>query len=164
MPKLEVFFDYLCPSCKSGYEYLINMIKDFPGIEIEWNPCEAHPRPEPGPHSDIVIQGMYYALEHGADIWEYHRRMHDACLSETIDIEDVGTVAGCARDLLDADDFKRAVGSKKYEKTQQDGNYYAYEMQGVWALPSYRMNGKKLDSAEDAGVTEDQLRDFLSHQ
>ncbi|MDR2650680.1 MAG: DsbA family protein [Clostridiales bacterium] len=162
MPKLEVFFDYACPYCKLGHEYLVNIIKDFPGTEIDWKPCEAHPRPEPGPHSDIVIQGMFYALEHGVDIWKFHERMYDACLKDKINKEDVDTIAEYARDLLDAEDFKRVVGGKKYEKIQRDGNDYAYEKQGVWAVPSYRMSGKKLDAVEGVGISERQLRAFLS--
>jgi len=138
------------------------MIADFPDIEVVWRPCEAHPRPEPGPHSDILIQGMYYALEHGVDMWKFHERMYDACHKDRIRKESVAAIAEYAADLLNAEDFKRAVGSKKYEKIQMDGNDYAYETQGVWALPSYRMNGKKLDSAEGIGITQKQLRAFLS--
>jgi len=162
MSVLEVFFDYLCPYCKHGHEYLVDILKEFPGPEIDWKPCEAHPRPEPGPHSDIIIQGMYYALEHGVDIWKYHERIYNACHKDRIDIEDVDAIAEYARDLLDEADFRLVVGSKKYEKIQQDGNDYAYDKQGVWAVPSYRMNGRKLDSEEGVGVTANQLRAFLS--
>jgi len=36
-----------------------------------------------------------------------------------------------------------------------------YEV-GVWAVPSYRMDGRKLDSIENVGITKRQLTDFLS--
>ena len=162
MSILEVFFDYACPYCKRGHEYLVEMIKDFPNIRIEWRPCEAHPHPEPGPHSDILIQGMFYALDHGVDIWKYHERMYKACHKDKLNREDVAAVADYAADLLNADDFIRVVGSGKYEKIQRDGNDYAYEKKGIWALPSYRINGRKLDSVEEIGVSATQLRELLS--
>ena len=159
---LEVFFDYVCPHCKQGHVYLEDVIKEFPGTEIAWKPCEAHPRPEPGPHSDIIIQGMFYALDSGVNMWRFHERMYNACQEDKIDIEDVDAIAEYSRDLLDPEDFRRVVGSKKYEKIQQDYNDYAYKKQGVWAIPSYRMDGGKLDSIEGVGVSVNQLRTFLN--
>lgn len=38
---------------------------------------------------------------------------------------------------------------------------YAYEQSGVWAIPSYRMDGKKLDAREGVGVPKEQLKAFL---
>lgn len=45
--KMEVFFDYTCPYCYIGMYYLNDLITDYPEIEIDWKPAEAHPEPEP---------------------------------------------------------------------------------------------------------------------
>jgi predicted DsbA family dithiol-disulfide isomerase len=162
MRKLEVFFDYSCPFCLKGHEYLVELLPQHPDIEVVWRPCEAHPRPERyGLHSDLCIQGLYYALEQGSDIWEYHSRMYDAAVRERVNIEDSEVVAGRVHGLLDARAFIDALHSGKYKKAVADGNDYAYEENGVWAVPSYRMDGTKLDSIEGVGITKAQLADFL---
>ncbi|MDR1538428.1 MAG: DsbA family protein [Clostridiales bacterium] len=159
---MEVFFDYSCPFCKRTHADLVRLIKSHPETEIEWRPCEAHPRPERGPHSDKCIQGMYYALEHGVDIWAYHDLMYNACLKGRIDYESIDALANFAKSILDAEDFKAALESGKYEKIQLDGNDYAFEQSGVWAVPAFRKNGLKLDAIEGVGVSGKHLEDFLS--
>jgi predicted DsbA family dithiol-disulfide isomerase len=162
MHKLEVFFDYACPFCLKGHGYLKELIPHYPEIEIVWRPCEAHPRPERyGPHSDLCIQGMFFALDRGADIWEYHDRMFRAALRDRIRIEDIDALADAVRGLLDAEAFRKSLRDGDYQKIQLDSNDYAYERSGVWAVPSYRMNGKKLDSIEGFGVTKKKLERFM---
>ncbi len=162
MNQLEVFFDYACPFCLRGHEYLGDLRPLYPQIEIIWRPCEAHPRPERyGPHSDLCIQGMFFALYHGADIWAYHDRMFKAALKDRINIEDIDALSDHVRDLLDADAFRKALQNGEYARIQQDANRYAFEQSGVWAVPSYRLNGRKLDSIEGIGVTKEQLADFM---
>ena len=158
---LEIFFDYACPYCLRGHEYLVELIR---GSQIEpvWCPCEAHPRPENyGPHSDLCIQGMFFALEQGADIWAYHEIMYRAALKDNIDIENIYALAACVEGLLDPDMFCTAISSGKYRKALVHANDYAYEKSGVWTVPAYRMNGRKLDSVEGVGVTKAQLLRFL---
>ena len=46
MPKFQFFYDYECPFCKKGWEAMTDLLPDYPGMEIEWRPVEAHPRPE----------------------------------------------------------------------------------------------------------------------
>ena len=163
MPKIEVFFDYVCPYCLTGHGYLKELLPQFPDIEVVWRPCEAHPRPERyGLHSDLCIQALFFALEQGADIWECHDRMYRAALKDRVNIEDPEVVAGCVHGLLDHDAFLKAIYSGRYEKAVNEANDYAYERSGVWAVPSYRMDGRKLDSVEDVGVTKKQLADFIA--
>ena len=160
--KMEVFFDYSCPYCLKGHEYLEALYKQFADIEIVWCPCEAHPRPEPGPHSDLALQGLFYAIENGADVWEFHKRMYHALLKDRIDKENVDVLAECVKDIVDVADFKQAIISGKYADVQQGMNDHAYEVSGVWAIPSYRMDGEKLDSVAGIGVTKEQLREFMA--
>lgn len=163
MPKLEVFFDYACPYCLRGHEYLAELIPQFPQIEIVWLPCEAHPRPDRyGPHSDLCAQGMYFALEHGVDIWEYHTLMYGAALKKRIDIENVNTLADYAGSLLDSEAFREALKSKQYKGKLLENNRLAWESYRFSAVPSYIMNGKTLISVEDIGVSKDRLMRFMS--
>ena len=162
MRTLEVFFDYACPYCLKGHELLKELLPQHPDIEVVWRPCEAHPRPERyGLHSDLCIAGMFFVLEHGADIWEYHDRTYNAALKERVNIEDPEVVAGHAHGLLDTEDLFNALQNGTYAKAVADANDYAYEQSGVWVVPAYRMDGRKLDSIENIGVTKAQLLTFL---
>ena len=162
MWKLEVFFDYACPFCLKGHRYLAELRPLYPQIEIVWRPCEAHPRPERyGPHSDLCIQGMFFAQDRGADLWDYHDRMFKAALQERADIEDIPTLGERVRGLLDPEEFCASLQNGDYAKAQRAANDYAYGQSGVWAVPSYRMNGRKLDSIENIGVSKDELKAFL---
>jgi len=160
--QLEVFFDYACPYCLTGHKHLLALLPNFPDIEVIWRPCESHPRPERyGKHSDLCIQGMFYAIEQGTDIWEYHKRMYNAALVDRVDIENPAELAKVVEDLLNMSDFLNAITSGKYEKELQNANNYAFRQSGVWVVPAFRMDGRKLDSIEDIGVTRKQLEDFL---
>ena len=162
MPKMEVFFDYACPYCLTGHDYLVELIGTYPEIEIAWCPCEAHPRPENWhPHSDLCIQAMYYAVDTGVDIWEFHALMYKVALKDKIDLEDVNLLANALGNLIEPEGFIWAVESGKYADKPIKGNKYAFEESGVWAVPSYRMNGHKLDAVENIGVTKEQLGKFM---
>lgn len=163
MRTLEIFFDYACPYCLRGHEYLVELLPKHPDIEVVWRPCEAHPRPERyGLHSDLSIQGFYYAQEQGADVWDYHNRMYGAAVKERVNIEDAEVVTGRVYGLLDPAAFLKTIQNDVYAKAVADGNDYAYEQSGVWAVPAYRMDGRKLDSVEGVGVTKAQLAEFIN--
>ena len=162
MRKLEVFFDYACPFCLKGHEHLKELLARYPDIEVVWRPCEAHPRPERyGRHSDMCIQGLFYAMDNDVDLWGYHDHMYNAAVKERVNIEDPEVVAGHVHGLLDPIAFLNALQNDTYAKAVSDTNDYAYEQSGVWAVPAYRMEGRKLDSIEDVGVTKAQLDSFL---
>ena len=136
MNKLEVFFDYICPFCLRGNDYLRELHASYPNIEIVWRPCEIHPRPEErSRYTDLVIQGLYFAVDMHADIWEYNERMFNAAVKERLDINDVDVLAECVEGLLDTDAFRKALTDGDYAKVLQDGNRYAFEQNGIWAVP-----------------------------
>jgi len=162
MRELEVFFDYICPFCLKGHEYLKELLPKYPDIAVIWRPCEAHPRPERyGIHSDLCIQGLFYAIDQGADLWEYHDRMFNAAAKERDNIEDPEVVTNHAQGLLESSALLSALKSGIYENAVANANEYAYEQSGVWAVPAYRLDGRKLDSIEGVGVTKAQLTAFL---
>lgn len=159
---LEIFFDYACPYCLKGYEDLQELLPDT-GLQIRWRPCEAHPRPDPyGPHSDLCIQGMFFAEEQGADLWEYHCRMYKAALRDRVDIQQVDVLCRVVDGLLDVEQFRAALQEQRYRSAQQKANYYAFEQSGVWVVPAYRLStGRRLDSIENIGVSRQELAAFL---
>jgi len=163
MRKLEVFFDYACPYCLTGHEYLMELLPEHTDIEVVWHSCEAHPRPEVySRYSDLCVQGLVYAIEQGADLKDFHDRMYRAALKDGIDIENSAALADYFKGLLDSDAFRDALQSGVYEKAVLDANDYAYEQSGVWFVPAYRMDGRKLDAAGGKGVTKAQLAEFLN--
>lgn len=162
MSSMEVFFDYSCPFCYRGHQFLKSLHSRYPQTEILWRPCEAHPRPERyGRHSDLCIQGMLFAKKQGADLWEYHDRMYQAAVKDRADIENIEVLKEYVKGLLEPDLFQAALEKGEYLKEQQELNRYAYQQSGVWAVPSYRMDGKKLDAVENIGVTRQQLETFM---
>ncbi len=162
MQKLEVFFDYACPFCEKAHGYLVELKRSAPGLMIAWQPCEAHPRPERyGRHSDLCIRGMFFAQQHGADLWAYHERMYRAAIRDGADIEKVEVVARYAEDILDRDALCQALLRGDYAQELARVNDYAYETSSVWAVPAYRLDGRRLDAIEDVGVSFEQLTALL---
>lgn len=162
--KLEVFFDYACPYCYEGLEYLRELLPRTHALEPEWFPCEAHPRPERyGIHSDIAMQGFYFAQENGIDAWAYNDRLFKAIFVERSNIEDAKIVAGCLGDLgADANTFLTVFKSGKYADIPAQNNRLAWGVNHLHAVPSYKLNGKILGSRDGMPVSENQLAAFLS--
>jgi predicted DsbA family dithiol-disulfide isomerase len=162
MARMQIFYDYECPYCKRGYEYFLGYIGDHPEIEIEWRPVEAHPRPENHPpHTDLSCQSYYIAKELNADMPKFHAAMFQAVAVERRNVEKVEVLADIVKDLVDGSKFKAILESGKYARQIDENNDLAYEKSGVWAVPAFRMNGKKLDAVEGVGVTKDQVKAFL---
>ena len=163
MMKLEVFFDYTCPYCLSGHKNLLSVLKSNPGLEVQWCPCEAHPRPENHPpHSDIAIRGMFFARDNGGDLMAYHNAAYEAHFDKKQNLEDPNVIAACvAAAGADPDGFLAAISSGAYVDELNAANDYAYEQSGVWAVPSYRMGGRKLDAVEGVGVPLQKLVEFV---
>jgi len=162
MPKLQVFFDYECPYCKTGHEYLMEQIGEHPDIEIEWLPVEAHPRPEDcHPHTDLACQSYYIAEELGVDMYAFHATMYEAIAMEKQNVEKPDVLCNILKGIVDIGKFRAILDSGKYAKQVEKNNDLAYEKSGVWFVPAFRMNGKKLDAQGSFGVSRRELRKFL---
>ncbi|MDR1668832.1 MAG: DsbA family protein, partial [Oscillospiraceae bacterium] len=152
-----------CPYCRRGHEDLTALLPKHPDIEVVWRPCEAHPRPEVyGTHSDLCIQALLFAAERGADTGAFHTRMYQAALGGSVNIEDPEALARFMDGLVDPSELLAAFRSGRYAQAVLDGNDYAYEQSGVWVVPAYRMDGRKLDSEAGIGVSRKQIETFLS--
>ena len=147
----------------SGHEYLCELLPEFPEITAIWQPCEAHPRPEEGwgPHSDIILRGLYYILENELDIYAYHNLMYKAPKDNRVDIEDIASVAEYIKHLTDPETFRKVLGDGAYIEELKMANHHAFDESGVWFIPAFRMNGEKLDSKGGVGVTKKELKLFL---
>lgn len=157
--ELHIFFDYICPYCLRAHNYLKELMPEYPDQAIVWHPCESHPRPERfGPHSDLCIQGYFYALEHGVNILEYHDRMYQAVFKDHVNIEDIDILGDYVSDLVDVAKFKSSLKQGTYLEKLKVSNELAFEHSGVWAVPAYRLGDLKLDAVENVGVTKEQIR------
>jgi predicted DsbA family dithiol-disulfide isomerase len=162
MAKMQFFFDYECPHCKTGYEYLMEQIGDYPNIEIEWIPVEAHPRPEYSyPHTDLACQSFYIAEELGADMKAFNAAMYQAVSIEKQNAEDPRMLCKILEGIVDARKFSLILDSGKYAKQVDKNNKLAYEESAVWYVPAFRMNGKKLDAKGGLGISPRELQKFL---
>ena len=162
--KVEVFFDYACPFSRKANEFLMQLLPEFPDIQPIWRPCEAYPRPsshELHPHSDLCIQAMFFAADQGVDLCEFHNLTFSLIHETDTNVENIDSLAAALSSLLDAKNLRRALTMSKYRQIQEDANKYAFEQSGIWTLPAYRMEGRRLDSALDIGVTLEQLHTFL---
>jgi predicted DsbA family dithiol-disulfide isomerase len=161
MPQMRIFYDYECPYCKKGYEYLLEQIGSRPDIEIEWRPVESHPLPEDHPpHTYLACQSYYIAKELGADMPRFHAAMFQAVAIERRNVEQPEVLCEILKGIVDAGQFRAILDSGKYAKQVDENNNLA-DNSGVWFLPAFRMDEKKLDAKGGIGVTPQELRDFL---
>jgi len=167
MAKVQVFFDYECPHCKRGYEALMEMLPSYPGVEIEWRPIEAHPRPEEGhpPHTDLSCQAYYIGRELGADMPALFKALFQGIAVEKQNVEDHGILVNLLKGVVDREKFLTILKSGKYAAQVNDNNDLAYEKNEVWFVPAFRIPGNKsaprLDAKGGVGVTREEIKDFL---
>lgn len=160
---LEVIFDYSCPHCYRSYLDLKTIREEFPDLQFAFKPCEAHPRPEDwSPHSDLAVKGMFYCLDHGIDLWEYHELVYNAYHVDHIDTENIDALSAYLADLLDAADFKAVVAGDTYESKRLEGNRYAWETLALPAVPSYCHGDQVLKALPGIGVSRSMLLEFLN--
>jgi predicted DsbA family dithiol-disulfide isomerase len=162
--KLEVFFDYACPYCLRGHESLVSLLPEHPKLEVEWRPCEAHPRPENygGRHSDLLAMTMLFARDNGAELAPLHERLYKAALADRVDIDDPAAVAKCAGGLVDTAALLAALKAGTYKKELTENNHLAWGTYDFEAVPSLILDGKTLISRGGVGLTANEIRAFLA--
>ena len=162
--KVEIFFDYICPYCFKAHEQLNKLIKEYDDIEIIWCPCEINPRSQAYcMHSDLCIQGYFFAQDSNADLFLYNDRMYKAVHIDRIDIENIDILSDYVRDIVNASEVKKAISDGRYTEKLKKANEYAFVDSKVWAVPSYRNKENKLDAVEGIGITQEQLKSFLDN-
>ena len=160
--KVEVFFDYTCPYCLKGHEILMELLPEYPELEIVWRPCEAHPRPENySPHSDLCVRGMLYAKEIGVEILDYHKKVYEAIFEKRENIENPQILAEVVAELINPEAFLGMLNEGKYEKELYENNKLAWETYAFPAVPSFYMNGEKLTAVPNVGLTKEAMKTFI---
>ena len=166
MATIEVFFDYTCPYCWYGHQYLMELLPKYPQLTIAWRPVEAHPRtsePWYHPHSDIAIQGALFIRAHGGDELTYHKRVYHAVFEEKLPADSLEMLSACAFESgADISAFTHALRHGTYAQAQLDANTYAFAQNKVWAVPAFVYGEMRLDAVENVGVTPSQLNHFLA--
>jgi protein-disulfide isomerase len=162
MIHVEIFVDYICPFCFRAFHDVMDISGSFADIEIVWRPCEAHPRPEPyGPHSDLLIRSLYFALDNGVSAETYHKRAFGARHIAKIDVEDMDAVCAYLSNLVDQEGLKSALQAGAYEDHLAHANEYAYTRKRVWIIPSFQTKGARLDAREGIGVSKQEILTFF---
>jgi len=162
MAKMQFFYDYESPFCKKGYEYLMHLIDKHPEVEVDWKPIESHPLPEKhSPHTHLAGQCYYIAKELGADMPMFHAAMYEAIAIERQNVEQTDVLCKILKDIVDADKLREMLESGKYAKQIDENNRLAYEEEGVYFLPAFRMNRKRLDAKGGMGIKSEDLAEFI---
>jgi predicted DsbA family dithiol-disulfide isomerase len=108
------------------------------------------------------VQAFYAAVELNMDLSKFHAAMFQAVAVERSDVERLDVLTGIVKDLADPAQFRSIIESGKYAGNVEGNNDLAYEREGVWYVPAFRMNGKKLDAKGGIGVSREELKAFLN--
>lgn len=161
--QLEVFFDYACPYCYRGHKNLLELLPDYPELQVLWQPCEAHPRPEEySVHSDLAIQGMYFIRDSGGDLMKYHLLVFGGMFDRGENISDPERLSAYAAQCsVDPMAFRESLCDGRYLAELERANELAWEELAFGAVPSYRCNGQVIGSRDGIMVSKGTLDAFL---
>ena len=136
--KIKVFYDYTCPFCYKGIGELQDILPDYKSVEVEWSPCEAHPRPEPARvHSDLAAQVGFYIAENGLNIKKYNNLVFEAHFEKQQKIDDKELLAGLAEQAgAKREDVLELLAANKNAKKVEDSNIEVWDTLGIPAVPS----------------------------
>jgi predicted DsbA family dithiol-disulfide isomerase len=91
----------------------------------------------------------------------FHAAMFQAVSMERQNVEDINVICGIVKDIVDTAKLKEILAAGKYSSQIDENNDLAYEKSGVWYVPAFRMDGKKLDAKGGIGIRTEELRSFL---
>ena len=137
--KIKVFYDYTCPFCYKGIGELQDILPDYKSVEVEWSPCEAHPRPEPARvHSDLAAQVGFYIAENGFNMKKYNNLVFEAHFEKQQKIDDKELLADLAEQAgAKREDVLELLAANKNAKKVEDSNIEVWDTLGIPAVPSY---------------------------
>lgn len=164
---MDVYYDYACPYCVRGLAYLQELMPKYQSrITLQFIPVEAHPRPETyGLHTDLCAQGFYEAQRQGVDSWVYHAAIFKAAVNDRVNIEDANALGAVIKQIpgeFDAEAYVSALKTGVYADRINDNNHQAYDVNGVWAVPTFIMeDSRRLDAREGVGVSFKDLEALL---
>ncbi|WP_343208854.1 DsbA family oxidoreductase [Anaerolentibacter hominis] len=158
--KLNIYYDYICPYCYKGWKELCEIIKDYKDVELNWVPCESHPRPEPASiHSDLAAQAAFYLMELGLDIQRYNALVYAAHFDKRQRIDDIELLADLAAEAgAEKDQVLAVLKNGSFTEKVLAANRLVWGTMGFEAVPSYEWNGKTAGSRGGILVARDQVR------
>jgi len=143
----------------------MDILPNYPGIEVEWRPIEIHPQPENSrPHTGLCIQAYYIAEELGANLDAFHRALFQAASVEYQNVDEIEVLAEVLKDIINKDKLLEIIKNGKYAARVSENNDLAYEKEGVWYSPALRVIGNeklRLDARGGIGINREELREFL---
>ena len=144
---------------------MTNLLPAYKGVEIEWRPVEAHPRPENShPHTDLCIQAFYIAEELGADLNALHTALFKAVVLEGRDVEKGEVLADILKGIIESEKLLALLKNGKFAPRVSENNTLAYDKNEVWYLPAFRVPGSgapRLDAKGGIGVSSEEIKGFL---
>ena len=142
--KLEIFYDYSCPYCYEGLNQLKGLIKNHPELELDFMPCEAHPRPEPAKiHSDMAAQLAFFLKDKRIDLREYNDLVYKAHFEEKARIDDVKLLGALASECgVSAEEATAVLKENKYADKLSACNELVWSKLKADAVPGYRYGEK----------------------
>ena len=143
MSKLEVYFDYTCPYCYKGLKELAKLREKY-DIDIDWFPCEAHPRPEFAPvHSDLATQTLIFIKENNLNASKFNDLVYNAHFEEGKKIDDIKLLSEFAALCgADKEEVYKLLSENKYADKVIANNNLVWEDLAFEAVPSYRKDNK----------------------
>ncbi len=162
-PKLEIFYDYVCPYCYKGLQELDALLEEFPQTEADWRPIEVHPRPEKAAvHSDLAIRMAYQLARHGLDVSAYNKLVYKAHFQQGRRIDDRDLLRSLALSCgLEADKAEEVLEGDAFGQDLTAYNHYVWTELALEAVPSYRRGDSTALSLPGQPVTREILRSLL---
>ncbi len=147
--QVEAVFDFLCPYCYRGITQFIDILPDYPDVEIIWRPCESHPRPETASqYSDMATAAFFYLRDAGGDLPAFIDKVYKAWFEDKKRIDDVELLSDIAAECGgDKEEALQALNSGRYADEVDKANIYAWEELQLEAVPSYISGDKRALSA-----------------
>ncbi|CAN5921800.1 DsbA family protein [soil metagenome] len=95
------------------------------------------PKVSPQPHTHLAFEGYQYAKEKGKGE-AYSHRMFTFFFQEEQNIGDVEVLTKLAQEIgLDAQEFREALQTRKYQEAHQQALQHAFREIGVTAVPTF---------------------------
>ncbi len=163
--KVKVYFDFLCPFCYRGVMDLLDLMPEFPDLMVDWEPCEAHPRPETcNQYSDLASEAFLYIKGHHGDLIPFLKAVYQAHFEEGKRIDDRNLLVELAAETgIEAGRLRSSLVRRDYKQDVMINNNDIWEMYGAEAVPAYYCRNKKLVSRENHLISKEVLRNYLQN-
>ena len=158
MKKVDVYFDFLCPYCKKGILDLVSIMTKSGDLQVNWIPCEAHPRPEISrQYTDLCSEAYYSTVENGGNGTEFVLKVYEGKrIDDPALLTDLAALCGA-----DAEKVSGDLKTRRFNAQILKNNDTAWEDLGYLAVPDYRAGDRELKSMPGCMISEEELRSFL---